>query len=326
MKNQYVGDIGDYGKYGLLRFLAERGIKIGINWYLTINDKSSDGKINGYLAKDPERHYDSIIYDDLKKIVEKYDWDQKDVRMIETANIIPNASFFHDQLDARETGPQERAQTRYLWYYRSVLALKDAELVFADPDNGVSYTKTSRKKGCEKFVFPEEIAQYYYDGKDVVFYCHKGRRKDDAWERTKAQIKDYVCDARLFVLTFHRGTQRSYIFVVHPEHADRYQVLLTGFLATLWGQEQKAKKAPFTPETVEENTTDRATPDKCQRWAVLDYFQKAFPAKKDKEKMLAVMPNEQIRRLIDAAKISQAKIFYASFLREEYPYDQHRPF
>jgi hypothetical protein len=30
MKNQYVGDIGDYGKYGLLRFLANRGIRIGV--------------------------------------------------------------------------------------------------------------------------------------------------------------------------------------------------------------------------------------------------------------------------------------------------------
>ena len=42
MKNQYLGDIGDYGKYGLLRFLAIRGIKIGINWYLTEDDESAD--------------------------------------------------------------------------------------------------------------------------------------------------------------------------------------------------------------------------------------------------------------------------------------------
>ena len=31
MKNQYIGDIGDYGKYGLLRFLAQRGFRIGVN-------------------------------------------------------------------------------------------------------------------------------------------------------------------------------------------------------------------------------------------------------------------------------------------------------
>ena len=30
MKNQYVGDIGDYGKYGLLRFLAKHGICIEV--------------------------------------------------------------------------------------------------------------------------------------------------------------------------------------------------------------------------------------------------------------------------------------------------------
>ena len=49
MKNQYVGDIGDYGKYGLLRFLAKNGIKIGVNWYVTENDGSSDGKFIEYL-------------------------------------------------------------------------------------------------------------------------------------------------------------------------------------------------------------------------------------------------------------------------------------
>ena len=36
MKNQYFGDIGDYGKYGLLRFLSMRGITIAVNWYLTM--------------------------------------------------------------------------------------------------------------------------------------------------------------------------------------------------------------------------------------------------------------------------------------------------
>ena len=34
MKNQYFGDIGDYGKYGLLRWLAGQGLSIAVNWYL----------------------------------------------------------------------------------------------------------------------------------------------------------------------------------------------------------------------------------------------------------------------------------------------------
>ena len=35
MKSQYIGDIGDYGKYGLLRFLESNGIRLGVNWYMT---------------------------------------------------------------------------------------------------------------------------------------------------------------------------------------------------------------------------------------------------------------------------------------------------
>ena len=55
MKNQYVGDIGDYGKYGLLRFLANKGIKIGVNWYLTENDLTNDGNKTDYLKDDKEK-------------------------------------------------------------------------------------------------------------------------------------------------------------------------------------------------------------------------------------------------------------------------------
>ncbi len=42
MKNQYVADIGDFGKYSLFRAFAEEGIKVGINWYLTADDASND--------------------------------------------------------------------------------------------------------------------------------------------------------------------------------------------------------------------------------------------------------------------------------------------
>ena len=65
MKNQYVGDIGDYGKYGLLRFLAERGIQIGVNWYLTKDEKNKlgDGKFTDYLEQENEWKYLLFVRD-----------------------------------------------------------------------------------------------------------------------------------------------------------------------------------------------------------------------------------------------------------------------
>ena len=95
MKNQYVGDIGDYGKYGLLRFLAGHGIKIGVNWYLTKNDESADGKFTDYLKRPEERIYDPELFDVLQEVAGRPD---KTVNMIEQAGIIPGACFFGEYL------------------------------------------------------------------------------------------------------------------------------------------------------------------------------------------------------------------------------------
>lgn len=249
VKNQYVGDIGDYGKYSLLCFIARHGIRIGINWYLTDNDYSSDGKFTCYLKKDTERGFDPYIYDELKEIVGMHPQSERTVQMIQDADLIPGALYYDEKIDSNMSNPVERAEKRWLWFEHSRSVFKDTELIFADPDNGITYKKTSKNKGCEKYILPEEVALYYNGGKDVVFYCHKGRRTIKAWHRTILQIKERICDAKLFILTFHRGTQRSYIFVVHPSKANKYDSLLTEFITTT----EWKKKRLFTREYVAEN-------------------------------------------------------------------------
>lgn len=313
MKNQYVGDIGDYGKYSLLRFLSLHGIQIGINWYLTENDQSSDGRYTDYLRKDSERVFDPIVYDALQSIVNRYDRYQRTVQMVQETGLIPGALFYNDNLPTDQTSPFERAWKRRLWFSGSKVALRDVDLIFADPDNGTTYKMAPRTKGSEKYVLPEEIAQYYYSGKDVVFYCHRGRRTSEEWEKTKGQIIKQICDAELFVLTFHRGTQRSYIFVIHLENARRYDSLLEEFISsTTW-----INGNLFTREDVVK-CIENSTPDICQRWAVLNYFQRAFPTKKERQQALENMTNEEIDELIAASFMVQAKNFYSSFKKSGY--------
>ena len=141
MKNQYVGNIGDYGKYGLLRFLAGHGIKIGVNWYLTKDDGSADGKFTDYLKRPEERIYDPVLFDVLKEVAGRSD---KDVNMIEQAGIIPGACFFGEYLKSSSLEVHAREMVRRLWFNNSTLLLKDADLIFADPDNGISYRKTAK--------------------------------------------------------------------------------------------------------------------------------------------------------------------------------------
>lgn len=308
MKNQYVGDIGDYGKYSLLRFLSLHGIQIGINWYLTENDLSSDGRYTDYLKKDSERVFDPIVYDALQNIVSRNDRSQRTVQMVQKTDLVSGALFYNDNLPTDQASPFERACKRRLWFEGSKLALRDVDLIFADPDNGISYKMAPRTKGVGKYVLPEEISQYYYSGKDVVFYCHRGRRTTEEWEKTKGQITKQICDAELFVLTFHRGTQRSYIFVIHPENARRYDSLLAEFISsTTW-----INGKLFTREDVVK-CIENSTPDICRRWAVLNYFQKAFPTKKERQLALENMTNEGIDKLVDASFMPQAKAFYSSF-------------
>ena len=232
MKNQYVGDIGDYGKYGLLRFLASYGIKIGVNWFLTENDGSTDGKFTTYLKNPADRVYDPELFDALQNIADHPD---KTVKMIKQAGIIPDAEFFGEMLKSSSLKADAREWNRRLWFNNSTLMLGNAELIFADPDNGISYRKTARTKDSEKFILPEDVAEYYNSGRNVVYYCHKGRRKQEAWEQAKAEIRNHIRDAQILAVTFHRGTQRSYIFVLHPDCYMKYEKIITAFLDSEWG-------------------------------------------------------------------------------------------
>ncbi|MFC2167097.1 hypothetical protein ACFLQZ_03950 [Acidobacteriota bacterium] len=52
MKNQYVGDINDYHKYGLIRILTENpAVPTTVCWMLTLDDKKTDGRKIGYLYR-----------------------------------------------------------------------------------------------------------------------------------------------------------------------------------------------------------------------------------------------------------------------------------
>ncbi len=233
MKNQYVGDIGDFGKYGLLRFLAGKGIRVGVNWYLTKNDDSADGRFTEYLKKDEFCKFDPVVFDTLKKVA---DTPEKNVQMIEAADLIPKALYYNEMIDVSAKNSQGRKWSRQFWFNNSMLLLKDADLIFADPDNGLTTTKAIQSKGSEKYVLPDELVRYYSAGKNVVYYCHKGRRTKDAWERAKVVMKQYLPDAQIMAVTYHKGTQRSYIFLVHPDDCRKYREYLDAFLETPWNK------------------------------------------------------------------------------------------
>lgn len=147
MKNQYVGDIGDYGKYGLLRFLANHGIRIGINWYLTENDRSNDGIFISYLNQPSNRCCDPELFDTLKEIAHRSD---KNVQMIENAGIISNADYYSAVLKNSGSDSKAKKINGRLWYnnsnlkeYQNIIWLLDPRFDFTIPwfidSTGISF-------------------------------------------------------------------------------------------------------------------------------------------------------------------------------------------
>ena len=226
MKNQYVGDIGDYGKYSLLRAFINAGVKIGINWYLTENDDSNDGKFTDYLKKKDEyRRYDQELFDVIKKIAPKKN---KSVMDIQDSGILPGTVIYSDILHPIGT-PSDRRSTRERWFEESLLELKDADLIFMDPDNGLLEDDNASKLGGEKYVLPDEVEQYFNAGHNVVYYCHKGRRNMSQWFDHKSIMFNMIPEAKPAVLTFHKGSKRSYIFLIHDEDFEKYRSIIDKF-------------------------------------------------------------------------------------------------
>jgi hypothetical protein len=134
MKNQYFGDISDYAKYSLLRAFANDGISIGVNWYLTENDESSDGKHIRYLDNKIQSSYDPELFHCLKSMIEA---GERDIISFEKKDMIPGAVYYHEPLYLSSIPLDERKDERDRWHINALSALEEADLVLLDPDNGL---------------------------------------------------------------------------------------------------------------------------------------------------------------------------------------------
>src|SRR5689334_8092434 len=128
MKHQYFGDVNDYRKYGLLRSIQkEAGLRLGVCWMLTPNDRRSDGKFISYLIEPGKwRNYDPGLFDSLSHAVTT----ERHLRHVREMSLLPGAILFERVV------PEERG-LRAEYFQDLLTSLNDCDLVFFDPDNGI---------------------------------------------------------------------------------------------------------------------------------------------------------------------------------------------
>ena len=132
MKDSYVGDIGDFSNNGLLRHLCGgpglpavvNPLRLGIVWCL-----NQDGRVNHY----PDLAVcDPVLHQGLQQLVHERN-PHPNIDAFCEAGILPADTLYYDELVPR--GNRD-AQTD--WLQGALDTMEDAELVFLNPDNGIS--------------------------------------------------------------------------------------------------------------------------------------------------------------------------------------------
>jgi len=252
LQNKYFGDIGDFGKYGLLRSLRSGGLpgkrpaSLGVAWWLVPDDhKSPDGRFTEYLEK-PEkfRLCDEQLFDKIKHLVKKR---RRDVSGASDKKILGGAEFFEKTLDfsdhsaASETGRAERREKRKRWVGEAVEKAKNRDIVFLDPDNGIEIPSTKKHhRAGPKFVFYDEIGEFVARSRVVVVYHHLCRHKKYGKHpkqiaNRRAALLKYVPNGNVFAIRFKRYNSRAYFLMVsRKQDGGSISRFLHGFVSGKW--------------------------------------------------------------------------------------------
>jgi hypothetical protein len=256
MQNRYVADLGDFGKYGLLKYLG-RGLRLGVIWYL-VSDEShnSDGRHIRYLNLEPETaaHYgvrlvtkrdaaqntphfracSPELYDALGGIVANR---TRTVAEIRKRGLLPaDTVFYEEALELSPGTPHERRRQRDAWVDAALARSVDCEIVFLDPDNGLEVPSCGpcSARG-PKYVTYGEVRRFAARGQSVIIYQHFDMAPNLVNRRRQALAVHLGVDqVSIHVLHYHRGTARAYFVIPSAQHKELLEARVKEFLDTPW--------------------------------------------------------------------------------------------
>ena len=253
MQDRYAGDVGDFGKFGLLRHLCgvtaqdkhARFKKPGVIWYKTDPGKkekeSPHGKFINYLQtamKKPGLYMecDEPLFTALARVVKK----NRTIGALEAEDLLPGAAYWSKDENVCH-GKKKSTCPRADWFQSAFEATAGCDLVFLDPDNGVERLNLRPTQGkSRKYVFRCEVGKLIERGQSVVVYHHTHFRVP-AEEQVRQHLRilaDKIKPSdRPFGVLFHRGVCRAFLILPVQKH---YAAILrrTNTLVQKWGEDE----------------------------------------------------------------------------------------
>lgn len=249
MQNRYFGDVGDFGKFGLLRALSGLypsvdALSLGVVWYLVPDEgHNMDGKHISYLRKPEYRCCDPELYDGLAKLLVD---GVRSVSRIQWSNLLPDSTAFFDEYLSFAGMPiigtkskHARLIRRDRWLSSAVRSVAGKELVFLDPDNGLEIQSVKRHadKG-PKYVFWDEAEQFVSRHRTLIIYHHLNRTtpsRDQIRKKIEEFSQKLSGGEGVIPVLFKRGSHR--VFFVLPAKFQRplIKARLLKLQASPWG-------------------------------------------------------------------------------------------
>ena len=304
MQDRYAGDIGDFGKFALLRVLNDQGLSIGVNWYKTC-PLDSERNIDGSYKQDDGKYInftDEIIACDpfLAKEMMRISKlrDHRSLQALEEARLVPNALFYNTSVPVDD---RERWHKNAVQYFQ----LQHVNLVFLDPDNGLLVKSVNKhSKRSVKYAFYEEALDYIEQGMSVLIYNHRSRKPELKYfidieknlhdEISKRKLKN---DTEILEISFPRYSIRDYIAIsACPEHAKKIRTAFDVMLSGEWGKAQMCWK-PLTMDITYSEYRARFSKNTSKKF--LKYYQ-ALP----EEMMRAMVGRDKANTAIKACAVS----------------------
>lgn len=216
MQDRYAGDVGDFGKFILLNAVVDQGLRLGVNWYLTpttdVERDQDDGKF-----RIPEKLADLSpeLADKLCRVFDGKGY-TRSVESLENAGVLPVGTIYYRDKFSERT-------SRAIWHEDALKRLSKCDVVFLDPDNGIRPKSVGPRsaKSC-KYVFENEIIDYYSRGQSVIFYNHRKRVGQETYFQEFTDLfRRIVPEVRWFAVTSRKGTVRDYFILPQPEQEEK---------------------------------------------------------------------------------------------------------